>query len=91
MAEVNKKTREGEVVSDKMAKTVVVLVNRQFRHPLYGKVMRRGKKFKAHDENEKAKLGDVVRIVETKPVSKDKRWKVVEVLKSAKGSKEEKK
>ncbi len=70
----------GEVVSDKMDKTVVVRVERMLRHPLYGKVVRKYKKFYAHDENNACKVGDVVKIVETRPLSKLKRWVVVEIL-----------
>ena len=71
------KTREGIVVSDKMAKTVVVEVERVFRHPLYQKVMRVTKKYKAHDEVNECKIGDKVVIMETRPLSKDKCWRVV--------------
>ncbi len=70
----------GKVVSDKMDKTVVVLVERQFRHPLYEKRIKRSRKFYAHDERNECKIGDIVRIVETRPISKTKRWIVVEKL-----------
>ncbi len=70
----------GEVVSDKMDKTVVVRVERTFRHPIYGKVVKKHKKFYAHDENNECKIGDVVKIMETRPLSKLKRWRVVEIL-----------
>ena len=76
----NRKIREGTVVSDKMTKTVVVLVERKVRHPLYQKVMKKSNKFKAHDEEEVCSIGDKVRIMETRPISADKRWVVVEVL-----------
>lgn len=76
----DRKTRIGVIVSDKMDKTVVVQVERQFKHPMYGKAMRRTKKFKAHDEENQYKAGSLVKIVETRPLSKDKRWRVVEVI-----------
>jgi small subunit ribosomal protein S17 len=79
-----RKTRTGTVVSDKMDKTVVVLVERRYAHPLYGKQVRRSKKYHAHDENNEYNVGDVVRIVETRPLSKLKRWRVVEVIERAK-------
>jgi small subunit ribosomal protein S17 len=75
-----RKIRTGTVVSDKMDKTVVVLVESLVRHPLYKKVVRRISKFKAHDETNGCKVGDVVRIVETRPLSKDKCWRVVEII-----------
>ncbi len=75
-----KKVLSGVVVSDKMDKTVSVLVERQFPHPLYGKVVRRSKKYLAHDEENAYKVGDVVEIVEARPVSKRKRWRVVRRL-----------
>jgi len=71
----------GNVVSDKMDKTVVVLVERLVRHPRYGKVLRRVKKYKAHDERNTCHVGDVVRIVESRPLSREKRWVVEEILK----------
>lgn len=70
----------GRVVSDKMQKTVVVVVESTTRHPLYGKTMRTRKRYKAHDETNDAKIGDVVRIVESRPISKDKTWIVEEVV-----------
>mgnify|MGYP002828599544 FL=1 len=79
----NRKEREGEVVSDKMDKTIVVRVDRRFRHPLYKKVLTRSKKFYAHDAEGTAKTGDVVKIRETRPLSKLKRWELVEVVRQA--------
>ena len=79
----NRKTRVGKVVSDKMAKTVVVSVDITSRHPLYAKTMRHQRKFYAHDEQETAKTGDVVRIIEARPMSKLKRWRVLEVVEKA--------
>lgn len=79
-----RKTRVGRVVSDKMDKTVVVAIETLVRHPLYGKSMKRTTKFKAHDENNECKTGDKVKIMETRPLSKDKRWRLVEVLERAK-------
>ena len=79
-----RKVRTGDVVSDAMDKTVVVRISTQVRHPLYGKIIRRSTKLKAHDESNDAHVGDVVRIVETRPLSKTKRWRVVEVLERAK-------
>lgn len=73
----NPKVRQGVVVSDKMQKTIVVRVERVFRHPKYHKVVRMAKKFKAHDEQNQYKIGDLVEIMETKPISKDKHWRVV--------------
>ena len=75
-----KTTKVGVVIGKKMKKTVSVMVERQLRHPLYKKIIRRRKKFLAHDEYEKCKLGDVVRIVETRPISRRKRWRVTEIL-----------
>ncbi|MBP2016922.1 small subunit ribosomal protein S17 [Symbiobacterium terraclitae] len=79
-----RKTRVGVVTSDKMDKTVVVAVETLVQHPLYKKRIRRTKKFKAHDEQNQCKVGDKVRIMETRPLSKDKRWRVVEIIESAK-------
>jgi small subunit ribosomal protein S17 len=84
MSKSNRRVKEGVVVSDKMAKTVVVSVDRHFKHPFYHKVIRRSKKFKAHDGDDQAKVGDLVKIMETRPISKDKRWVVVEVVKKEK-------
>lgn len=78
-----RKTRVGVVTSDKMDKTVVVSVETLVQHPLYKKRIRRTKKFKAHDEHNQCKVGDKVRIMETRPLSKDKRWRVVEIIESA--------
>lgn len=75
-----RKSREGTVVSDRMDKTVVVSVETVKRHPLYGKTLLRSKKFKAHDEENRCKTGDIVRIRETRPLSKEKRWVVEEIL-----------
>jgi small subunit ribosomal protein S17 len=78
-----RKVRTGVVVSDKMDKTVLVRIDRQVRHPLYGKIVRRSSKLAAHDESNDAHVGDVVRVMETRPISKSKRWRVVEVLERA--------
>jgi small subunit ribosomal protein S17 len=75
-----RKVRVGVVVSDKMDKTVTVTVERQFAHPLYGKGMKRTKKYHAHDEGNEYRIGDTVRIAETRPLSKTKRWRVVELI-----------
>lgn len=75
-----RKARVGVVVSDKMDKTITVRVDRVWRHPVYGKLMRSATKFKAHDEKNTAKTGDTVRIEETRPLSKTKRWRLVEVV-----------
>jgi small subunit ribosomal protein S17 len=80
----HRKTREGMVVSDKMDKTVVVAVEDRVKHPLYGKVIRRTNKLKAHDETNQVGVGDRVLIMETRPLSASKRWRVVEVLERAK-------
>ena len=80
----SRKVRIGTVISDKMDKTVIVGVERSVAHPLYGKKMKRTKKYYAHDETSAAHVGDTVRIVETRPLSKTKRWRVVEVLEQAK-------
>ena len=79
-----RKTRTGIVVSDKMDKTVVVAVRTKVRHPLYGKMVNKTTRFKAHDENNECGVGDTVRIMETRPLSKDKRWRVVEIIEKAK-------
>jgi small subunit ribosomal protein S17 len=79
----SRKTRIGTVVSDKMDKTVVVSIERRVQHPVYGKVVRRTKRLKAHDERNDAKTGDTVRIMETRPLSKDKRWRLVEIVERA--------
>ena len=79
----HRKMRVGTVVSDKMQKTVVVKIERRVPHPTYGKMQTRTKHFKAHDEENASKAGDIVRIMETRPLSKDKRWRVVEILERA--------
>ena len=79
-----RKTREGLVVSDKMDKTVVVAVEDRFKHPLYGKVVRRTSRLKAHDERNDAGVGDRVLLMETRPLSASKRWRIVEILEKAK-------
>ena len=79
-----RKTRIGEVVSDKMDKTIVVAITTKVRHPLYGKMVNRTRKFKAHDENNECGIGDTVKIMETRPLSKDKRWRLVEIVEKAK-------
>ena len=85
MSERNlRKTRTGMVVSDKMYKTVVVAVIDNVRHPLYKKIVKRTVKFKAHDEQNACGIGDTVMIMETRPISKDKRWRVVEIIEKAK-------
>jgi small subunit ribosomal protein S17 len=75
-----RKSRTGIVVSDKMQKTVVVAIERRVPHPIYGKMITRTRRLKAHDEENSAKVGDTVRIVETRPLSKDKRWRLVEIV-----------
>lgn len=79
----NRKARIGTVVSDKMDKTVVVAVETRVKHKLYGKIIKRTTKFKAHDENNECRIGDKVKIMETRPLSKDKCWRVVNVLEKA--------
>ena len=83
-ARPTRKTRVGLVVSDKMQKTVVVAIERRVPHPVYGKMMTRTTRLKAHDEENTAKAGDTVRIMETRPMSKDKRWRLVEIVSRAK-------
>ncbi|MCA0386104.1 MAG: 30S ribosomal protein S17 [Firmicutes bacterium] len=80
----SRKVRVGYVTSDKMDKTIVVTVEEFIRHPLYGKRVKRTKKFKAHDEENTCGIGDKVRIMETRPLSKDKRWRLVEIVEKAK-------
>lgn len=75
-----RKVQIGKVVSDKMDKTVVVAIETLVRHPLYGKIVKRTKKFKAHDEENNCRIGDKVRVMETRPMSKEKRWRVIEIL-----------
>lgn len=84
LTRARRKSREGIVVSDKMDKTIVVLLERKMRHPLFGKTIRTSSKLYAHDEKGDAGIGDVVRVSETRPLSKQKRWRLVEVLKRAK-------
>lgn len=79
-----RKTRVGRVVSDKMDKTVVVAVEDSIKHPLYHKVIKRTYKLKAHDENNECGVGDRIKVMETKPISKDKRWRLVEIVEKAK-------
>lgn len=79
-----RKTEIGTVVSDKMDKTVVVLIKYNKRHPLYKKIIRRTSKLKAHDENNECKIGDKIKVMETRPLSKEKRWRLVEILERAK-------
>ena len=79
-----RKTRIGEVVSNKMDKTIVVAIKTKVRHPLYGKMVNRTRKFKAHDENNECGIGDTVKIMETRPLSKDKSWRLVEIVEKAK-------
>ena len=79
-----RKTRVGKVVSDKMDKTIVVAIENHVKHPLYGKIVKRTYKLKAHDEETTCKIGDTVKVMETRPLSKDKRWRLVEVVERAK-------
>ena len=79
-----RKTRVGKVVSDKMDKTIVVAIEDNVKHPLYNKIVKRTYKLKAHDEKNDAKIGDTVRVMETRPLSKDKRWRLVEIMERAK-------
>ena len=79
-----RKKRVGKVVSDKMDKTIVVAIKTKVRHPLYGKMVNRTRKFKAHDELNQCGIGDTVKIMETRPLSKDKRWRLVEIIEKAK-------
>ena len=78
-----RKIRQGKVVSDKMEKTIVVAVEDRVRHPLYNRTIRKTTKFKAHDEDNSCRMGDTVRIMETRPLSKDKRWRLIEILERA--------
>ncbi len=86
MSEVRglRKTRVGVVVSDKMDKTITVEIRNRVKHPLYGKIMNQNVKLKAHDENNECGVGDTVRVMETRPLSKDKRWRLVEIVEKAK-------
>jgi small subunit ribosomal protein S17 len=79
-----RKIRVGRVVSDRMEKTIVVSIERLVKHPTYGRYVRRRAKFKVHDEKNECKIGDLVRFMETRPISKDKRWRFVEVVERAK-------
>ena len=79
-----RKTRVGKVVSDKMDKTIVVAIEDHVKHPLYNKIVKRTYKLKAHDENNECKVGDTVKVMETRPLSKDKRWRLVEIMEKAK-------
>jgi len=78
-----RKVRQGVVVSDKMEKTVVVAIEDRVQHPLYGRIVKQTNKFKAHNEDNEARVGDTVKIMETRPLSKDKCWRVVEIVKKA--------
>lgn len=80
----NRKTRAGYVVSDKMDKTILVSIESSVKHPLYKKTIKKTKNFKAHDENNECGIGDKVEIMETRPLSKDKRWRVVKIIEKAK-------
>lgn len=78
-----RKTRTGKVVSDKMDKTIVVAVQDNVKHPIYGKIVKKTYKLKAHDENNECGIGDTVKVMETRPLSKDKRWRLVEIIEKA--------
>ena len=80
----NRKVRIGKVISNKMDKTIVVATEKLVAHPLYKKQVKQTKKYKAHDEENKCKIGDIVKIMETRPLSKDKRWRLVEIVEEAK-------
>ncbi len=80
----SRKTRVGKVVSDKMDKTIVVIVEDRVAHPLYKKIIKTTYRLKAHDENNECKIGDKVKVMETRPLSKDKRWRLVEIIEKAK-------
>ena len=79
-----RKTRSGKVVSNKMNKTIVVAIEDNVKHPLIGKIVKRTYKLKAHDENNECQIGDIVKVMETRPISKDKRWRLVEIVEKAK-------
>ena len=79
-----RKTRIGKVVSDKMDKTITVAIEDHVKHPLYGKIVKKTVKFKAHDEKNECNIGDTVKIMETRPISKDKRWRLVQIIGKAK-------
>ena len=80
----SRKTRVGKVVSDKMDKTIVVIVEYRVAHPLYKKIIKRSHRLKAHDENNECRIGDKVIVMETRPISKDKRWRLAEIIENAK-------
>ncbi len=80
----NRKVREGIVVSDKMDKSIVIKVERKMKHPIYGKFLKRSTKFMAHDEKNECRIGDRVRIMETRPLSKSKCWRLIEIVEKAK-------
>ncbi len=79
-----RKTRTGKVISNKMDKTIVVAIENHVRHPLYGKIVKRTYKLKAHDEKNECSIGDTVKVMETRPLSKDKRWRLVEIVEKVK-------
>ena len=79
-----RKTRTGKVISNKMDKTIVVAVEDHVKHPLYNKIVKKTYKLKAHDENNECQIGDIVKVMETRPLSKDKRWRLVEIIEKAK-------
>ncbi len=79
-----RKTRTGKVISDKMDKTIVVAVENHVKHPLYNKIVKKTYKLKAHDENNECNIGDTVKVMETRPLSKDKRWRLVEIIEKVK-------
>ena len=79
-----RKTRTGKVISNKMDKTIVVAIENHVKHPLYNKIVKRTYKLKAHDENNECNIGDIVKVMETRPLSKDKRWRFVEIVEKAK-------
>jgi len=79
-----RKTRTGKVVSNKMDKTIVVAIENHVKHPLYNKIVKKTYKLKAHDENNECNIGDIVKVMETRPLSKDKRWRFVEIVEKAK-------
>ena len=79
-----RKTRVGKVTSDKMGKTIVVSIEDHVKHPLYKKIVKRTYKLKAHDENNECRIGDTVKVMETRPISKDKRWRLVQIIERAK-------
>jgi small subunit ribosomal protein S17 len=84
MDRANRKVKVGKVVSDKMDKTIVVAIADRVQHPLYKKIVKRTYKLKAHDEKNECKIGDTVRVMETRPLSKDKRWRLMEIVEKAK-------